>query len=315
MDSSEIKLLRALAIFLRERSVSRAGEVLHLSQPAASHILTRLRKLFGDPLLLRSRNGMVATERALAIGPAVARMLAEYDRLTRPAVAFDHTVSERTFHVSAPEFAESMLIPHLLRMMRSTAPNVRVNVHAPPGERALELMESGELDIRIAWLIPAPVASLRSVRLFNDRLVCIADRNHAALRGGMTVDLFASLPNLRTIGYSQTTTGRAIERAIARHGKKAVPPQIVQTFATMLRSIPGTDLIAIVPRLIVQELARRNLLKIHEPPIALPTVRYTAYWHERNQHDAGHRWFRALIAEAARTLREEGRGIGILERE
>lgn len=78
MDSSEIKLLRALAIFLRERSVSRAGEVLHLSQPAASHILTRLRKLFGDPLLLRSRNGMVATERALAIGPAVARMLAEY---------------------------------------------------------------------------------------------------------------------------------------------------------------------------------------------------------------------------------------------
>lgn len=300
MEASDVKLLRAFTVFMRERSVSRAGEAMNLSQPAATHTLNRLRQLLNDPLLLRSRGRMVPTERALEIEPAVLALIEDYDRLTQPSLAFDPKLSRRTFHVSAPEFAERVVVPGLLRRLRQLAPGVRLEVHAPAGERAFELMERGELDMRIAWLIPPPVTSLRSVRLFNDRLICVADRRHRALKDGITMALFISLPHVRTVGYSQTTTGRAIDSAIARRGRKVVPAQVVQTFSTMLRSIQGTDLVAIIPRLLLDDFEGRHLLRVHEPPLALPLVRYAAYWHERNQNDPGHRWFRGVMADVSR---------------
>jgi len=303
MDTSDIKLLRAFPVFMRERSVSRAGEAMNLSQPAATHTLNRLRQLLNDPLLLRSRGRMVPTERALQIEPAVLALIEDYDRLTRPSQVFDPRSSRRTFHISAPEFAERVVVPGLVRRLRQLAPGVRLEVHAPAGERAFELMERGELDMRVAWLIPPPVTSLRAVRLFSDRLVCVADRRHRALKDGITMDLFVSLPHVRTVGYSQTTTGRAIDGAIAKRGRKIVPAQVVQTFATMLRSIPGTDLVAIVPRLLLDDFEGRHSLRIHEPPLVLPPVRYAAYWHERNQKEPAHRWFRGVLADALRESR------------
>jgi DNA-binding transcriptional LysR family regulator len=304
MDDLEIRLLRAFPVLMRERSVSRAAERLGLSQPATSHLLARLRKLLHDPLLLRSRNGMVPTVRALEIEKSVQGLLDDYDHLTRLAALFDPRTSGRTFNISAPEFAERMVVPRLLRRIRREAPNVRVVVHTPASsnDRAFDLMERGELDLRIAWLIPAPVGSLRSLRLFHDRLVCIADRRHRSIRGALTLDQFLTLPHLRTLGYSQTTTGHAIDVAIAKRGRKIIAAQVVQSFVTMMRSIPGTDLIAIVPRLLAEDFEGRHQLQLLEPPLQLPAVRYSAYWHERNQGDAGHRWFRTTLAEAGRSV-------------
>lgn len=302
MDNSEIRLLRAFPVLMRERSVSRAADQLGLSQPAMSHLLARLRKLLNDPLFLRARNGMVPTDRALEIAKSIQALLEDYDRLTRPVLQFSADVSRRSFNLSAPEFAERLILPPLLKKLRKEAPNLRVVVHAPMQDRALDMLERGELDLRIAWLIPAPVASLRSVRLFQDRLVCVADRKHPSIRGALSMDKFLELPHLRTVGYSQTTTGQAIDSAIERQGHKLAPPQVVQSFVTMMHSIAGTDLIATVPRLLAQEYESRCQLQIVEPPLQLPPVRYAAYWHERNQRDAGHRWLRMALTEVARTV-------------
>src|SRR4029079_14058338 len=49
---------------MRDRSVTRAGRRLGLSQPAMSHALTRLRHMLKDDLFIRSPKGMVPTPRA-----------------------------------------------------------------------------------------------------------------------------------------------------------------------------------------------------------------------------------------------------------
>lgn len=64
MNNIDLKLLRAFVVLMSEKSVSRTAERLGISQPATSHALARLRELFQDPLLLRTRAGMVPTERA-----------------------------------------------------------------------------------------------------------------------------------------------------------------------------------------------------------------------------------------------------------
>lgn len=302
MDNSEIRLLRAFVVLMRERSVSRAAGSLGLSQPATSHLLARLRALLGDPLLLRSRNTMVPTDRAIEIEQSVQTLLDDYDRLTRPRAPFDPAVSRRTFHLSIPEFAERYLLPPLFRRIRKEAPYVRIVVQPPNAEHSYELLERGELDLRIAWL-PAPVASLRSMRLFQDQLVCIADHeNPAIMNGVLTLETFFALPHLRTVGYSQTTSGAVIDAAIERQGRKLMMSQVVHNFVTMPNAIPGTDLIATVPRLLAEEFISSHPLQILEPPLKLPDVRYAAYWHERSQRDAGHRWLRSALAAAGRSI-------------
>ena len=299
MDGSEMRMLRAFLVLMAEGGVSRAGERLGLSQPATSHLLGRLRELFQDPLLLRSRNGMVPTERAKEIEKVARTLVAQYDHLVSATDSFDYTTSRRTFSITAPEFAERLLVPPLLRRFRAEAGSIRLVVRPPDPERALDMLESGELDLRVAWLT-APLKSLRSTQLFQDRLVCIADRNHADISRVLTLEQFLSLPHAR--GQGHTTTSHVLQAAVDRLGRRFAEPFLVQNFQTIPYLLPGTDLIAVVPRMLALEYSAQHPLQILEPPLRLPTVRYAAYWHERKHRDPGHQWLRARLVEVCRGL-------------
>ena len=108
-------------------------------------------RLLASPRLLE----IFTTDRALEIAKSIQALLEDYDRLTRPVLQFSADVSRRSFNLSAPEFAERLILPPLLKKLRKEAPNLRVVVHAPMQDRALDMLERGELDLRIAWLIPA----------------------------------------------------------------------------------------------------------------------------------------------------------------
>lgn len=298
IDLDQLRLLRAFIVLLAERSVSRAAVRLDLSQPATSHALARLRELFQDPLLMRSAKGLVATPRALALEQQVARLVADYDHLVHAGEAFDPATAARTFVITAPEFGERLLVPHLFRALRAQAPGVRLEVRAPNPERALEMLQSGEIDLRVAWLT-RPSPSLRSMPLYQDRLVCIACVRNPAVRGRLGLAQFLELPHVRTIGTSHATTIRVIDEALARAGMRLQRSFLVQNFMTIPSTLEGTDLIATLPSIQGHAFAREFPLQVLEPPLRLPRIRYGAYWHERNQKDAGHRWLRRMVQEAA----------------
>jgi DNA-binding transcriptional LysR family regulator len=298
METSEIRLLHAFTVLMAERSVSRAGERLGLTQPAASRTLAKLRNAFGDPLLIRSRSGMVPTERAVELLAIAREVLASYERLTKPSEGFDYAHSPHGFVISAPEFAERLLVPPLFRRLHVEAPNVRMTIRAPDPERAYAMLESGELDLRIAWLT-APVKSLRSMPLFQDRLVCIADARHGP---ALTLEQFLTQPSIRTSSYAASTTGKVIDQAFERLGREPVRIYLVQNFQVIPYAIPGTNLIATLPSLLAREYVKHHALRVYEPPLRFPPIRYGAYWHERRHKDAAHKWLRAMIAAAARSL-------------
>src|SRR5690606_11387705 len=201
--------------------VSRAGERLNLSQPAASHLLGRLRTLLKDPLLLRSGNAMVPTARALEMERIARRLVSDYEDLVRPEEPFDSATSPREFVVTAPEYAERLLVPPLLREWRRVAPNIRLAVRPPDPDRASAMLESGELDLRIAWLI-APLRSLRSMPLFEDRLVCLVCAQRRDIGESLSVADFMSMP--LALGYGHATTARILEEAFARKKQRRTPP-------------------------------------------------------------------------------------------
>src|SRR5882672_6931135 len=123
-----LNLLPVLDALLAERSVSRAGTRLGLSQPAVSNALAQLRELLGDPLLVRKGAGMAPTERALALaGPLRAALLALEQGL-EPAATFDPAKTERDFTIMTNDFVAFAMLPRLLPRLEREAPGVRLQV-------------------------------------------------------------------------------------------------------------------------------------------------------------------------------------------
>ena len=120
---SEIYLFRAFMLVMRERSVSRTADELGVSQPAMSRMLGKMRELFNDPLLIRSRSAMVPTQRALELEKPVQSLIDRFDTLLAPSDKFDASRSHRTFTISLPEFAERFVVPSLLQKLRREALN------------------------------------------------------------------------------------------------------------------------------------------------------------------------------------------------
>ncbi|MGY3621304.1 DNA-binding transcriptional LysR family regulator [Bradyrhizobium sp. USDA 10063] len=127
LNSLDLNLLTALDALLRDASVSRAAMRLHLSQPAASHALQRLRDLIGDPLLVRSGARMELTPRAQALRAPLAQALDQVRALFVPD-AFDAVSSDRHFRLMMPDLAVELLMPPLMEKVTRIAPHVTIDV-------------------------------------------------------------------------------------------------------------------------------------------------------------------------------------------
>ncbi len=298
-NNIEIKLLNLFVVLLNERSVSNTAERLAMTQPAVSLALARLRELFHDPLLLRSGRRMTPTNRALQIEGSVRSILDAYNALTNPPAAFEPSQSTRVFVITAPEHVELRLIPNLLTKLRELAPKVQLEVKAPNPERSFELLETGEVDLRLAWLIHPNIA-LRSLQCFQDKMVCIAKSNHPRIRDHLTLNDFLSIPHARTLGARGNTTNRVIDETLHGLGKKISMSFQMQNFATVANAVSSTDMIAMIPQSLAVKFSGQFDLQIIDPPIRLPRIKYAAYWHERSQNDIGHQWLRQLIVKVAK---------------
>ena len=176
--SLDLYLLRVLHTLLTEGSVTRAAAKLNQSQPAVSAALRRLRDINGDPLLVRSRSGMVPTEYGAALLDPVRNALREIDRIVPYRTDFDPLRSVRTFKIGSPDYLNVLFLPTVVRSFRRQAPGARLEWHSLNPvfdyERALE---TGQLDLAIGnW--PEPPEGLHRSDLFADRMVCLMSDKH-----------------------------------------------------------------------------------------------------------------------------------------
>ncbi len=302
LENVDVRTLRLLLLLLTEQSVSRAAIRMDLSQPAMSHALNRLRRIFNDPLLIRSPTGMVRTGRGDELVSATRDVLGRLEHLLTHEARFDPATTRRHFVLTSAPYTEFVLLPRVVRRIRREAPGLTLEVRAPAYGHAHETLERGEVDIRLAWGQGSTPQSLRSLPLFTDRIVCVLDRSVRERRRPPSLTHYLGAPHIRTQGVDRTTTGQVVDSAVARHGSTLIIAVQVQNYLTMPAMIVDTDLIATVPRRIAEALVTDTTLEIAPPPLRLPQLRMSAYWHERRQHDPAHRWLRQVIVEEAQRL-------------
>jgi DNA-binding transcriptional LysR family regulator len=290
----DLNLLVALDALLAERSVSRAATRLHLSQPATSAVLARLRELFGDPLLLRTARGMLPTARALELGGPVKQVLAEINRLVQPQTAFDPAHADLTFTLSASDYVEYALLPALVDYIESKAPGARLEVKPIDFSLMDKQLESGEVDVCVTSYHNAS-PGLHARALYTERLVCVVRRNHPEVEDGITIDQFCRLAHVSATPSGGGTFVRLIDDALkaarrGRHIRLKVPH-----FLMVPEIIARSDMVAVLPERLARGYARK--LSIFEPPLKLPDFDIAAIWHERTHSDPAQQWLRQVLVD------------------
>jgi len=290
----DLNLLVALDALLSERSVSRAAVRLHLSQPATSALLARLRELFGDALLLRGAREMLPTPRALELLGPVKRVLDEIDILVQPRAAFAPASAVHTFTLSASDYVEYALLPPLVDYVETNAPGVRLAVRPldlPAMERQ---MANGEVDLCITGLQNAP-PGLHTRPLYTERIVSVVRREHPGVGAHLTLDTFCSLEHIVasvTGGFSAR-----IDAALAAHGRERRARLAVPYFLLVPEIVAHSDMISTLPERLARGYADR--LRVLEPPLEIPGFTVGEVWHERNQREPAQQWLREVVFELA----------------
>ncbi|NMX34788.1 LysR family transcriptional regulator [Pseudomonas sp. WS 5413] len=281
----DLNLLVILDALLSEQHVTRAAERLHLSQPAVSHALGRLRDLLGDPLLVRQGGGLVATARALELAAPLADALVQVQSLLAPN-RFDPASARRTFRLAMSDYGAALLLPGLVRALREQAPGIDLAIIHASREGMQEGVLSGEIDLA-AGVFPDLPAELRSTPLFEEHYACLVDRDSLPADGGLDLPTYLARPHVLLEMRGSGTP--EIERALTairerRHVAISLPhwgiaPQLIQ----------GTDLILTVSSQGLLNIDSRHLLVV-PPPFHIPSFGFVLAWHKRRAGDGALQW-------------------------
>ncbi|MCK9894467.1 LysR family transcriptional regulator [Frankia sp. AgB32] len=295
----DLNLLVVLDALLREKNVTRAAESLHLSQPATSTALARLRRTLGDELLRRNGRYLELTPRAESLIAPVREVLATIEQtIVRPRT-FEPLTDSRHFAVIGSDYIGTTLLRPLIARLVGLATGLQVDA-APIGVRFVEALNRDEVDIailpdRIVGAGALPDCSRRPVIL--ERFVGVVWREHPHAGDRLTADLLAHSPYL---GYVASGARCLVERDLDAAGCPRRVAATSSSMVTMAFLLAGTDLVALLPERLARRVAAAAEIRILEPEMPLPPLRESAFWHARRDRDPGHVWLRQQLFAVAR---------------
>jgi len=210
----DLNLLIVFDAVMQERSVTRAGSRIGLSQPAMSHALNRLRHMLKDELFVRTPQGMVPTPRAEMLAHPLRNALSEMQLALEPA-AFDPNASDRRFALAVNNYAAVVLAPPLVAAVSAAAPAVHLDLRPSGTLDIVDRLDRGDLDLTLGSMA-SPGERFAVAPLLDDAFVMVMRRGHPASRRTLSAADFAALPHLE-ISSSGEDTG-FIDRWLAERG-------------------------------------------------------------------------------------------------
>ncbi|MEU8820578.1 LysR family transcriptional regulator [Actinoplanes sp. NPDC048796] len=290
----DLNLLIALDALLNECSVTRAAERLGLSQPATSAALAKLRRHFGDELLIRAGHGYQLTPLAARLIERTGAAIAATDRVFADQPAFDPALSERTFSVIMSDYALTVLGPVVAAIVDRQAPRVRLQVRPTSRDnvdQAADVLRTTDLLV----LPHGVVTDLPYHDLYEDEWVLLVAEESPAR--SLTMEHLSRMPWIMT--YHNGTAVSIAARELRTHGVELNIRMVVESYAALPALIAGTDRVALVQRQLGRAMAAGHPVRMVACPFDATPLIEAIWWHPMNESDPGHRWLRRCFAEAA----------------
>lgn len=290
----DLNLLKTFMAIWETRSLTLAADVLHLSQPAVSHALRRLREVFDDPLFVRSGVGMSPTATAVCLHPPIEEAMTLIRGALQRHLQFDADTSERVFRLSMSDMAVAHVMPLLAADLMRTAPTVRLETRSLRVDELNLALRNGDVDVAVGYL-PGLSEDCVGETLMLDRFVCLLAADHPLATGTLTVE---ALNSMSFVHAETHVTGHGLaERALRAAGVQRRIAVTVPHFTLAPRIVAATHFGLIVPRTVAQSMMNTDRLRMMPLPCPMPPLYVKVYSHQRFRADPGIVWLREKLLE------------------
>jgi len=295
MAPLDLNLVRIFLAVHDAGSVSRAAERMNVTQPSVSYALGKLRNLLGDPLFIRSREGMRPTPLAERIHIELAIALNRIDDVLADSLAFDAKTSSRTFVVAMSDIGEMVFLPLILDALRREAPKVKLQIVQPPLDQLRRGLAIGAVAAAVGHF-PLLASEMRTTPLFDEHYVCCMRADHKYVSETLTVAHFAAARHVEVA--SEATGHDMVQRVLDEKGIERDIALSIAHFATLSQVIARSDLLAVIPSRLADLFARYELVAACRLPFVVPNFPVQIYAHPSAEAAGGSKWLRSLISGA-----------------
>ena len=287
----DLNLLRLFDAVYRMRNVSRAAELMDLTQPAASQGLTRLRLLIKDPRFVRAGGGVQPTPKADRLADAVRSALATLEQALNESALFEPLQSRKVFRIHMSDIGEARFLPELMVALRRLAPGVRIETSPLPSRDIAPALDSGRIDFAFGFL--PTVKDTQRVQLLKDRYIVLLREGHPLVKRRRTRQaLLAVLRQLELVAVrTHSDTLRILELLQLQDRLRLT----TEHFMVLPSIVKATDLAVVMPRNIAQIFSTDGGYAIIEPLFPLRDFTVSLHWSKRFEADPGNRWLRQVI--------------------
>ena len=300
LGAIDLNLLVVFDALMRDRSVTRAGQRLGLSQPAMSHALTRLRHMLKDDLFVRSPNGMMPTPRAEQLATPIRIALDGLQQSLEPT-QFDPAKATATFRIAVDNYAAIVLVAPIAEYVARNAPGVTLDFRPSGTLNIPDLLDRSELHLAIGPpRVQAERFSLR--RLLQDQFVVVHRKGHPAAKGPeFSTEKLGSLPQLE---ISSAQFGADFgEAAPPGRSKPVLKPAMRAPFLAAAQILATSDLVSVFPLNVARHMIKSHGLVLHRLSRPPKPIEAAMTWLRRLDNQPAHAWLREVIVRVANDLR------------
>ena len=296
----DLNLLVVFDAIMRDRSVTRAGQRLGLSQPAMSHALTRLRHMLKDELFVRSPNGMMPTPRAEELAAPIRAALDGLQQSLEP-VQFDPSRATASFRIAVDNYAAIVLVAPIAAHVARNAPGVKLDFRPSGTIDVLERLDRSELHLAMGPLgVQGERFSRR--RLLQDQFVVVHRKGHPAAKAQeFSTEKLATLPQLEISSaqfgpdFAETGFGRS---------KPGLKPAMRAPFLSAAQILATSDLVAVLPLNVAKSMTRSHHLVFHRLSRSPKPIEAAMIWLRRLDNQPAHAWLRDVVSRVTGELQD-----------
>ncbi|MBE9167084.1 LysR family transcriptional regulator [Pleurocapsales cyanobacterium LEGE 06147] len=292
LQNFDLNLLVVLHTLLSEQSVSKTAEKLHLSQPATSAALNRLRAALNDPILVRDGLRMVPTSRAEQLAEPIQAILAAIEQTLVPPKPFDPSTISRTFRIATNDYGALLLVPRLTRRLQAIAPGIDIEIWGMPKDVETSL-QRGEFDLVVADAWTLRYCKCTEI-LFPETFTCLVRQNHPRIQTHLTLDRY--LQESHALVSARGRVPGHVDLALAQQNLQRHVRVTLPYILAIPAMIAPTDLIVTIATRIANRLAIDYALQIFPPPISLDGFDVAMAWQKRMSNDTAIQWLRSEFA-------------------
>ncbi|WP_328749178.1 LysR family transcriptional regulator [Streptomyces sp. NBC_00285] len=289
----DLNLLTVLDALLEEGSVMGAAERLHLSSPAVSRTLGRLRAVTGDDILVRTGHSMTPTPYAVSVREDVHRLVRQAREVLSPIRELNLAEMDRTFTIQCHDAVAASLVPVLVERIQQRASGVQLRVLA---ENAVDTddLRHGRVDLELGGDRPG-LPEFRSEPLGVDRLVVAMRADHPCA-AGLDLASYAAQPHV--VISRRGRLSAPIDEVLAAEGLRRRVVAAVATVSCALQIAARGDALVTCTAIFGRPLIKAFGLLARPLPIETPAATINCNWHQRYDSDPAHAWLREQVRES-----------------